>query len=545
MKLEKQNQNSSKGLRIDTHDLENGISNDEKSEIMNEFENEPENLKHIQMNKTDVDTLSSNNVYDGKHIKDNTPPSSPSPKSSTASCDISKEVSFDANGPLWKKRRNAQDSVDTKLRLENMKVVIPYHDKKGSNTNGSHYTEATTPMTVSSTPTNIYINQEPSGREAKSKSKSAGETITRGVFNYRKPIFLFLLAYSTMATGAGAYMLRQLFRIPGLDSQIDELRTQNERLKGQIDRLEGQNEVLKLNIDRLEVSNVELKESNIVFQGLVSDLHQLNEEVSQINVVLIDQNKLYRENNEALRESNIFLNSQVNETSLIAANLTAQVALYDNLILEMENEVNKTAIIAADLDVLAQNLTSQIIIFEKENDRLSNLTDNLITVVSFLNNTSGDIAETYEALSEHIAEKIIAYRTIRMNNHKIFYKQLITDWDCAVLTRFRLRDFSYDYTTPIGEESIDDVLAYVDGRVLSDVCADRDDFENFLSSTILQSDEQLSDLTMADLETGVSMYTTELLNFYFPGQGQANGLIESDWSQAGYDCNKLVKKFFY
>lgn len=545
MNSENLNQTDSKVLSTEENDLENARSKNEKSETIDEFEN-PTNFRHIKMNRSEENTSSSSNQESGKHIKENNSSSDPLPKSATASCASSKEVTFDTNIPLWKKKRSAPDSLDTALHIENINVVLPGNDENRSNTHGSHYTESTTPMTASSTPTNIFFNQEPSEKGGKSKTKSAGTNVSTSIISkYQKPIFLFLIAYATIATGSGAYMFRQFFRIPGLDSQIDKLRAQNDILKGQIDRLEDQNEVLKLNIDRLQVNNAELKESNIVFKGLVDDLEQLNEEVDQINVVLVEQNNEYKENNQVMKENNIFLYSQVNETNKIAANLTAQVALYDSLIIEMEDEINRTEIIAAELDLLATNLTAQISLFEKENDRLSNITNDLRIVVSFLNDTSGNFVETYELMSNFLAEQITGYRTIRMSNHKIVYKQIITDWDCAVLTRFRLRDFAKDYDTPIGEISIDDVLTYVDERVLSEVCIERVDFEKFLKSTILQSGEQLSDLTVADLETGVSMYTTDLFDFYFPDAGTSGGLIESDWSQAQYDCSKLTKKFVY
>ena len=119
------------------------------------------------------------------------------------------------------------------------------------------------------------------------------------------------------------------------------------------------------------------------------------------------------------------------------------------------------------------------------------------------------------------------------------YHQRVANWDCALRDQFALEAFASDDNLAIPSDVINDVMDYVDERVLSDLCLDMDDFQNFLSDRYGNED-----ITTNRLVTSVQRYTWSALDYYFPEDGET-GLTDEDWATADYECGNLATEQKY
>lgn len=165
----------------------------------------------------------------------------------------------------------------------------------------------------------------------------------------------------------------------------------------------------------------------------------------------------------------------------------------------------------------------------QENQRLQTLNSNLEILVGFLNETSGEITETLEGITEFLAEQIVGNRQLLLENLQNSFSSQINSWDCAFRDTFRGESFILDEDSPIGI-NVGEVLAHVEDRILSEFCVDRVDFENYLERRY-----GLLDMTTNQWYQGVAIYTNDVLNYYFPDPGRP-GLTPNDWAEADYDC---------
>lgn len=84
-----------------------------------------------------------------------------------------------------------------------------------------------------------------------------------------------------------------------------------------------------------------------------------------------------------------------------------------------------------------------------------------------------------------------------------------------------------------------DVIDFVDERVLTELCLNRQDFVTFFEQRYIGQD-----LTVNGLVASVQRYTFDALEFYFPEEGE-QGLSESEWASASYNCENLPQDLKY
>jgi outer membrane murein-binding lipoprotein Lpp len=297
-----------------------------------------------------------------------------------------------------------------------------------------------------------------------------------------KPLLALLVTLTLSGLGAGVW---GFLTIPGLYDQIEELEIQVDRLTGQVDRLEVEVNELAEQVDRLE----DLKED-------------LNATVQNLNVT-VDK-----------------LQDNVDDIQLLNQELANETARLKESNLELEH--------------LADTLNQTVSVAVKENDRLQQLNSNLEVIVFFLNETSLSIDETLNSVTEYLAEQIVANRHILLETLENTFTGQINNWDCALQDVFQFE--SYD--APIATSTnmvLKEVLDYVDGRVLQEFCANREDFEAYLDSTY-----GLESMSVDNLRQGVAVYTTAITNYFFPNPGQS-GLTIQEWADADYNCFNVPK----
>jgi flagellin-like hook-associated protein FlgL len=386
-------------------------------------------------------------------------------------------------------------------------------------------------------------------------ARSGGGGAGRLMFGLSKPMF-GLVALLVLGTGGTfAYALSQWFRIPGLQTQIEELELEVNRLTFEVDRLTAQVDRLAVQNDRLEslndrlnstvvefeALNVQLNASNVVFEMLngglnmtalelqdrVEDLQEQNEEFATLNTQLNETNLALSTEVDRLENATSLLERQNEQLFLLTESLSSETAQ-----LEFSNEqLNETNV----------GLQDTVVVFELENNRLTQLNSDLGTIVSFLNATTTNLNETFEAVSAFLADQINVNRFLVMQTLQNTYQQRLSSWDCDFRDAFRNRDFVSDGSIPIGADDYPAVVAYVDEQLLTNLCLDQADFEQYLESAVVQSGTVPPvSTTVNQLITGVQTYTNLAVDYYFPDNGDAvGGLTDEDWVAASYNCQNL------
>jgi hypothetical protein len=375
------------------------------------------------------------------------------------------------------------------------------------------------------------------------------------IFGLSKPMF-GLVALLLLGGGTTfAYAIAQWIRIPGLQTQIEELElevdrlglevdrltTEVDRLAVQNDRLENLNDRLNSTVVEFEALNEQLNASNVVFELLNGDLNMTAFDLIGSVEDLQDQNEEFAILNTQLNETNLALSSEVNRLENATSLLERQ---NEQLFLLTESLSSETAQLESSNEQLNEtvvDLEGMVVDFELENNRLTQLNSDLGTIVSFLNTTTANLDETFDAVSAFLAGQISVNRFLVLETLQNTYQQRLSSWDCDFRDAFRNRDFANDGNIPIGTDDYPEVVAYVDEQLLTELCLDQADFEQYLESAVVQGGiVPPVSTTVNQLITGVQTYTNLAVDYYFPDNGDAvGGLTEEEWLEASYNCENL------
>ena len=349
-------------------------------------------------------------------------------------------------------------------------------------------------------------------------------------------------------TGGGAYLLSEWFTIPGLTAQIEELQTQVKLLTAQVDRLEEENVKFSELNDRLEEENTVFASEIVKFNNTNALYAELNLELADVtadNIRLYDMlnasNVRYQELNLQLDETTNDLQTQVNTLSMVNKRLDATVASYAKENLILGEHVDRLESTNEELTFKVQNLNSTAMALARENNRLSLLNDDLEVVASFLNETTFTLKDSYDDVVTFLAQQIDAGRAIWTRTTENLYRARTNNMICDIQSRFSGQPFVVDPMAAIGGPHYDEVVAYVEETMLSELCVKRDHFEAFLlhESTKVTS----SDITLNDLVRSLMRYNMMVFDYYFPrdvsrvDSGEALG--PDDWAAANYRCEEL------
>jgi hypothetical protein len=272
-------------------------------------------------------------------------------------------------------------------------------------------------------------------------------------------------------------------------------------------------------------------------ENVADDLNVTNQELLERIEDLAEENDEYSQ-----------LNAELNVTATQLGNqVTIFQSVLDKMVLENERMSNTTDYlesltdhlgnITADQNATLVELQDALKNLQSESSRLGELNMDLLTIVSFLNDTSSGLDASLQQITAFLADQIIANQALVLASLENTYRQRIAIWDCDYRDIFREETFGNNFTVPITD--VDAAMSYVDERVLSELCLHAIDFEMYLS------DQYPSGLLNSfQLIRSVLIYTMEALDFYFPESDEL-GLTAQEWKNAAFSCNSLDRSFLW
>ena len=396
-----------------------------------------------------------------------------------------------------------------------------------------------------------------------SRKKSSSRSNKNFMYGMSKPVFCILVFYIVFITASFAYFVYQYVQSSSLREQVEALSAEVDRLEAQVDELEklisdfnvtvvelsGEVSELQVENDKLETQNAILADANGTFGNQTADLQKEIDYQKGIVSNLTLENEVLKEevfNLEVLNGELTNLTQSLNETNIeLAARADNLTAVNNELVESNEALRNQTEVLQANLgelvlefDAAYENLVElqdEVAVLQEENDRLGNLTESLGAILSFLEETNQDADLTVDQLASQLEEQITNSRRLVLENLQNTMKQRTQSWNCDYINEFAGSSFTQDYNVPIPGGDYDSVMDFVESRVLTDLCLDRSAFELYLSVNFMPSGDGL---TSNELISGMALYTSAALNYYFPDSVET-GLAPEEWAEASYDCSNL------
>ena len=258
---------------------------------------------------------------------------------------------------------------------------------------------------------------------------------------------------------------------------------------------------------------------------------------------------LFSVQNIKLNQTVISLDNSINQLKKANQNLTESV---DNLATEntkLSANIQNLTTENQRFEKSVDNLQGEVLNFTDQVQNLQRLNNDLITIVSFVNETGNDSSRTLSQVTGELARQITENRRILLQTKENTYKRLTSNFECRFDSRFSSSAFVQNKDVPIGPSEYPDVITWTNETHLSEVCANMTDFEIFLAN-----DPEINydgnpppvDISSNQLIVGYYKYNTALLGHYFPDAGEP-GLTINDWTAANFSCDFLPsnKTFIY
>ena len=237
-----------------------------------------------------------------------------------------------------------------------------------------------------------------------------------------------------------------------------------------------------------------------------------------------------------------FLNSQLNQTAQDYRVLNADLNASTSRLETLNEQLNQSNAVFLELN---NQLSNQNGIYADMNAQLNDTVEDLQLIAGFLNSTAVHLQQSFESISDYLAEQISVNRMLVLQTLKNTFQQRLQSLECAYLSYFRSEAFVLDSNNAVNATTLSLVLDYIQDQLLNDLCLSYEDFESYLRSNYGHDGE----ITSNEILQGAFRYGTLALRFYFPGTSSATaensnqGVSSDEWAAAFYQCTNLKQLF--
>lgn len=354
-----------------------------------------------------------------------------------------------------------------------------------------------------------------------------------------------------------AHFMRRSFSIPGLDDQIEKLEDQIELMQNEIENLKEHTNQLGIETNKLGVETDRLKKLNLELHGNVTEFNEtliLFSEIliPEVNLTLYSFNELHDELKVTIIkvfDTNLSLNNTV-------TTLTEEVSLLDRINAELlktttqyQEQRKELMDTIEDLEdpnfyihTLIEDLNNQIADCDVQNSELKRQNNDLLTMMSYMNESHLNFNTTVEGVSRYLADEINENRALLLKSLQLYYQDAYTFWSCRGLFNdlFGTKEWFIDMNLPIGHSEYLTLTQYMDDNIWFELCVDRIDFKDFLSKDPVIAYNGSSppvNISYSSLKSGVERYSTQLVDYQF--SFEKGGPNHTTWMLAEYNCRNL------
>lgn len=244
-----------------------------------------------------------------------------------------------------------------------------------------------------------------------------------------------------------------------------------------------------------------------------------------------------------MSESVSALEVEVKYLQNLELNLTATIN-----IIEGQNS-NYQAVIS-DLEATNEESKRQIGLLEEgliqlkeQNDELDASNENLVSILTFMTQTGIDLNTTIDELTDFLGNEINQNAILVLMSLEISYQNVYKYWTVPGIFEdlFGKKSWIVDKDSPIGDADYKELMEYLEEHVSSEVCADIEDFEKFLTTDPVIGYNGVAppvNISFRSIQSGIERYFSSLTNYYF--SFAVDGVPKQQWMEAEYDCQNLA-----
>ena len=211
-------------------------------------------------------------------------------------------------------------------------------------------------------------------------------------------------AIFAVASGVGAFYMRQFSNLSDLEKTVQNLRVSKENFENIARNLTQENNRLSETNRQLQQTNVafqatngELRTTNGQLQTTNTGLQTTNEQLQTTNTALQATNGQLQTTNDAIRQTNSHLTDQVTQLTTTNGNL-------EQTNTRLTNQVTQLATTAGNLEQTNTHLTDQVTQLATTTGNLEQTNSHLTNQVTQLATTNGNLEQTNTRLTNQVTQ---------------------------------------------------------------------------------------------------------------------------------------------
>lgn len=361
-----------------------------------------------------------------------------------------------------------------------------------------------------------------------------------------------MIGAGVLALGTVALGIFDIFRVPGLQQQIEDLEEQVDLLEVQVvrlsvenDRFEQLNEELMEQVDVLGELNDELNETATELEFQVNALNNTVTNLSETSTMLIATGEEFEKLNSELNQTQQDLRVEIEELQILESNLTELNSVLLNNTEELANEVDELQNVTSGLQESVNDLEDQVQIISESNAFLAQAVDDLNTVTEYVNAAFGGFNDDLATVVAALNSSTVSTREGVFRSLLAYYRDVVTFWDCRNDDLFGNFPFFQDQSSPILDSGLGpfgDLVSTLDERMLSIMCLDRIDFQAYLTA----EEGPLDTTSYDDFLRAAGNYGQLAIEHYglpvgMCPEGSTDCVTASEWEEGGFECENVAQ----
>ncbi len=200
-----------------------------------------------------------------------------------------------------------------------------------------------------------------------------------------------------------------------------------------------------------------------------------------------------------------------------------------------------------------ERLVDELTELEAQNNELDKNNENLVSILTFMTQTGIDLNTTIDDLTGYLGQEITENTVLVLLSLEHSYQNIYKYWTATGLfddlfgkkVWFENRNAN----EPIGSSSeYETLMEFIDEYIITEVCANRQDFENFLVNDPVVGydgeDVPPVNISFRSIRSAIERYFSSLMKHYFSFDDN-EGVSKIQWMEAMFDCKNLPAELRY
>jgi hypothetical protein len=233
----------------------------------------------------------------------------------------------------------------------------------------------------------------------------------------------------------------------------------------------------------------------------------------------------------------------VTNLNILHLDLTEAVTALEEQNSNYNENIDELELANDQANAALDQLQNELSVIKEQNTELDKNNNHLESILAFLTQTGIDLDTTVDELTIYLSNEIDENSGLVLLSLEHSYQNVYKYWTATGIfdNLFENKSWFQNKDLPLGSDEYTALMDYIEEFIISEVCADQSDFENFLVNDPVIDYSGSSppvNISFRSLRAGIERYFTALMNHYF--SINENGLAKKVWVEAEFDCKNLA-----